>query len=96
MTPDQPGAPDLGAAEDYEGEGKEVLSDDDTTITWTIPTQTQAGNDEDGDPVVGGIFFPTAADDADGSNGNYRGNPSQRLHAGGTVKMSPRKFVSTV
>ena len=33
------GQPGLGtAAADYMGEGKEVLSDDGTTITWTIPT----------------------------------------------------------
>ena len=42
------GSPALGAAEDYTGEGKEVLSDGGTTITWTIPTSD--GND--------GIDFP--------------------------------------
>ena len=33
-----PGNPGLGNADDYKGEGKEVLSDGGTTITWTIPT----------------------------------------------------------
>ena len=43
------GDPGLGMADtDYMGEGKEVLSDDGTTITWTIPT---------GDGVAGGITF---------------------------------------
>ena len=46
------GAPSLGDAEDYVGEGKEVLSDGDTTITWTIPTDAN----EDG-----GINFPNTA-----------------------------------
>ena len=32
----------LGSPADYVGEGKEVLSDGGTTITWTIPT---SGND---------------------------------------------------
>ena len=32
------GTPTLGTAADYAGDGKEVLSDGDTTITWTIPT----------------------------------------------------------
>ena len=44
-----PGQPGLGDAADYVGDGKEVLSDGGTTITWTIPT-------DDGDP--GGITFP--------------------------------------
>ena len=43
------GTPTLGTAADWAGEGKEVLSDGDTTITWTIPTDTN----EDG-----GINFP--------------------------------------
>ena len=43
------GSPTLGSAADYVGAGKEVLSDGDTTITWTIPTD----NNEDG-----GITFP--------------------------------------
>ena len=33
-----PGSPGLGQAADYTGEGKEVLSDGGTTITWTIAT----------------------------------------------------------
>ena len=44
------GTPDLGEAADYTGMGKEVLSDDDTTITWTI--STDPGDD-------GGIMFPS-------------------------------------
>ena len=32
---------DLGMAADYMGDGKEVLSDGGTTITWTIPTMTK-------------------------------------------------------
>ena len=43
------GSPSLGDAADYVGEGKEVLSDGGTTITWTIPTDS--GED-------GGIDFP--------------------------------------
>ena len=43
------GSPSLGGAADYVGDGKEVLSDGDTTITWTIPTDTG---------VDGGITFP--------------------------------------
>ena len=39
---------DLGTDTDYKGMGKEVLSDDGTTITWTIPTNSE----EDG------IIFP--------------------------------------
>ena len=63
------GHPGLGNATDYVGEGKEVLSDGGTTITWTIPTDTS-------DP--GGIMFP------DGwCNGNYQRNHGQRLRAGG-------------
>ena len=51
---DTAGDPALGNPADYTGEGKEVLSDGGTTITWTIPT----------DPVEpGGIMFP---DDANG------------------------------
>ena len=46
---DNPGVPTLGEAADYVGAGKEVLSDGDTTITWTISTK-------DSDP--GGIDFP--------------------------------------
>ena len=41
--------PDLGEASDYTGMGREVLSDDGTTITWTIPTDT--GHED------GGITF---------------------------------------
>ena len=47
------GSPALGSVaegnNDYTGEGKEVLSDGGTTITWTIPTDDQAD---------GGIDFP--------------------------------------
>ena len=43
------GSPTLGDAADYVGDGKEVLSDGGTTITWTIPTDS--GED-------GGIDFP--------------------------------------
>ena len=42
---------DLGVDTDYTGDGKEVLSDGGTTITWTIPTERDAD-----DP--GGIDFP--------------------------------------
>ena len=35
------GTPTLGDAGDYKGEGKEVLSDGGTTITWTIATNGQ-------------------------------------------------------
>ena len=38
-----PGIPGLGDAADYTGDGKEVLSDGGTTITWTIPTDGQRG-----------------------------------------------------
>ena len=39
-NPNEDGSnPDLGDAADYTGTGKEVLSDDGTTITWTIPTE---------------------------------------------------------
>ena len=38
-----------GPESDYMGEGKEVLSDDGTTITWTIPTDARR---------TGGITFP--------------------------------------
>ena len=37
------GDPSLGDADDYAGEGKEVLSDGGTTITWTIATNAQDG-----------------------------------------------------
>ena len=43
------GSPTLGDAADYVGDGKEVLSDGGTTITWTISTDSN-------DP--GGIAFP--------------------------------------
>ena len=43
-----PGTVPLGAATDYTGGGKEVLSDGGTTITWTIPTDAA---------VSGGIAF---------------------------------------
>ena len=39
LTYGDEGDPSLGNAADYMGEGKEVLSDGDTTITWTIPTE---------------------------------------------------------
>ena len=39
-APDNDGA--LGDADDYTGEGKEVLSDGGTTITWTIATNNGA------------------------------------------------------
>ena len=39
----------LGPPDDYEGPGKEVLSDGGTTITWTIPTDLSE---------TGGIDFP--------------------------------------
>ena len=38
-----PGSPALGNAADYVGEGKEVLSDGGTTITWTIATDRTDG-----------------------------------------------------
>ena len=38
-----PGTPGLGNAADYTGEGKEVLSDGGTTITWTIATDRTDG-----------------------------------------------------
>ena len=47
---DTAGDPDLGDEDDYTGEGKEVLSDGGTTITWTIATNAQDG-----------ILFPTGA-----------------------------------
>ena len=42
LTYTELGSPALGNADDYTGEGKEVLSDGDTTITWTIATDQQA------------------------------------------------------
>ena len=42
----------LGTAAAYKGEGKEVLSDGGTTITWTIPTN---------DGADGHIIFPNSA-----------------------------------
>ena len=66
------GKPAMGTRDDYKGEGKEVLSDGGTTITWTIPTAETAN--------AGGItfYFPVA-----GCNGNYQRNHGQRLRAGG-------------
>ena len=44
------GSPTLGVSANYVGDGKEVLSDGGTTITWTIPTAASE---------AGGIMFPT-------------------------------------
>ena len=57
----------LGRAADYTGEGKEVLSDGGTTITWTIAHRKW-------------YRFPCRYD---GCHGNYRRNHGQRLRAGG-------------
>ena len=35
-----------GGRNDYKGEGKEVLSDGGTTITWTIPTDTESATED--------------------------------------------------
>ncbi len=65
------GTPSLGAAShfhlDYVGEGKEVLSDGDTTITWTIPTDAN----EDG-----GINFPNTATGSTVTIGGIMANAS--------------------
>ena len=61
------GTPSLGAAADYVGEGKEVLSDGDTTITWTIPTDAN----EDG-----GINFPNTATGSTVTIGGIMANAS--------------------
>ena len=58
------GGTDLGAEADYEGEGKEVLSDGGTTITWTIATDNT------------GIEFPTAATGATVTIGGIMANAS--------------------
>ena len=55
------GSPALGNAADYTGEGKEVLSDGGTTITWTIATDRTDGiefpNTVEGSTVtIGGIM----------------------------------------
>ena len=54
----------LGDAEDYTGEGKEVLSDGGATITWTIPSVDLgigARNDAGGTVVIGGIMADASA-----------------------------------
>ena len=67
-TVDTPGPPSLGSAAAYEGEddegnGREVLSDGGTTITWTIPTNT----------TDGGIEFTSTADDMPGNTVTIEG-----------------------
>ena len=67
-----PGNPGLGNATDYVGDGKEVLSDSGTTITWTIATSGQDSinfpNTATGSTVtIGGIMANASAlgDDED-------------------------------
>ena len=60
------GDPALGNAADYTGEGKEVLSDGGTTITWTISTDVSDGilfpNSMTGSTVtIGGIMANASA-----------------------------------
>ena len=55
---------------DYMGEGKEVLSDGGTTITWTISTEV----------VDDGIKFPM---EMGGETVTIERNHGQRLRAGG-------------
>ena len=59
------GSPGLGNADDYVGEGKEVLSDGGTTITWTIAT---SGQDS--------IAFPNTATGATVTIGGIMANAS--------------------
>ena len=61
------GSPALGNAADYVGEGKEVLSDGGTTITWTISTDSN-------DP--GGINFPNTATGSTVTIGGIMANAS--------------------
>ena len=63
---DGAGDPALGDEADYRGEGKEVLSDGGTTITWTIPTSSGAD----------GIDFPTGALGATVTIGGIMANAS--------------------
>ena len=56
----------LGSAGDYTGEGKEVLSDGGTTITWTIPTGS----------AQGGITFPTSTTGSTVTIGGIMANAS--------------------
>ena len=62
---DPAGPPSLGVATDYVGEGKEVLSDGDTTITWTIATDNDGitfPNNMTGETVtIGGIIANASA-----------------------------------
>ena len=58
--------PTLGNSADYVGDGKEVLSDDGTTITWTISTEQDDG----------GISFPTDMNGATVTIGGIMANAS--------------------